>query len=449
MLSTIKLLSLSMICSMAVTVNAQSHLDQYIAEGLKKNSGVRQQYFQLDKAMYALKEARSYFLPNISLRGDYVRAKGGRTIDIPIGDLLNPAYNTLNQLTESNKFPQLENASIQLNPDNFYDTRFRTSLSLINAEIWYNKEIKKQMIDQQRAALNVYKRELVKDIKLGYYHYYQAVQAVKIYEHALTLVAENVRVNESLVRNGVRNSTSLTRSKSEQEKIKASLAEAENTRNNAQSYLNFLLNEPLDRPIALDDLSLDSRGLEPVTGQREELGQLQVAQSMLANSKKLQQSYLIPKLNTFLDLGSQGFDWQFNDKSRYFFWGLNLHWDLFAGGQRTYRAKQATLDMQSNETRIDETARAIELQVSQAENSHRTALANYQSAQSQLAFAGKYYNDQLKVYKEGQLLYIELLDAQNQLTSAALQRSVAFVNVLVASAELERSKAAYPITQNK
>jgi hypothetical protein len=47
---------------------------------------------------------------------DYFMAGGGRTVDFPVGDLLNPVYTTLNQLTGGNNFPQVTNQSILLNP---------------------------------------------------------------------------------------------------------------------------------------------------------------------------------------------------------------------------------------------------------------------------------------------------------------------------------------------
>ena len=78
---------------------------------------LQQQQFALEKSMYALKEAQSLFLPKVSLQADYFLAGGGRTVDFPAGDILNPVYATLNQLTEGNNFPTVENQRILLNPN--------------------------------------------------------------------------------------------------------------------------------------------------------------------------------------------------------------------------------------------------------------------------------------------------------------------------------------------
>jgi len=73
-------------------------LDQYIRQGLENNLALRQQKFSLEKSLEALKEAKGMFFPSISLQGSYSHAGGGRTIEFPVGDLLNPVHGSLNDL---------------------------------------------------------------------------------------------------------------------------------------------------------------------------------------------------------------------------------------------------------------------------------------------------------------------------------------------------------------
>ncbi|MBW8686847.1 TolC family protein [Chitinophaga rhizophila] len=424
-------------------------LDGYIESAFAQNQGLKQQHFQLEKSMYALQEAKSLFFPQVGLGGSYTRAGGGRTIDIPIGDMLNPVYTTLNQLTNSQKFPQLENQSELLNPDNFYDVRLRTSLPLINTEIWYAQQIRRESISMQQAAVNVYKRRLVKDIKTAYYQYYQAGKAVDIFHTARLQAQENIRVNTSFLANGVTNSTALTRAKAELQKMEASITEAENKQRNAGAYFNFLLNRDLQADIVIDSsifLPEEISALSTDPGNtREELLQLSQQQKIADLSYRQSKAYLVPKLSTFLDLGSQGFNWKVDNRSRYYLWGVNLQWDLFAAGQRKYKAQQAAIDVSNLQAAYNQTSLSFELEQKTAENNYRTAIASFNSAREQLRLSEKYYTDQAKVYKAGQLLYIELLDAQNQLTSARLQVSVAYAAVQTAIADIERTKATYKL----
>jgi len=434
-----------------MNVGAQTQLDQYIDFALRNNDGIKQQQFQLDKAMAALEEAKTLFKPSVAFQTTYTRADGGRTFAIPVGDMLNPVYSTLNQLTNTHNFPHLQNQSFLLNPDNFYDAKFHTTMPLINSEIYYNKRMKQQAISLEQASVNVYKRSLVKDIKTAYYQYYQALQAIKIYKSALELVDKNITVNESLYKNGVRNSTSLTRAEAEKHKVMAMITEAENNSKNARAYFNFLLNRGQDEPIAIDSLAEQLVGaenefnLEASIGHREELQQLGIKKDILQLNTGMEKSYLVPHLNTFLDLGSQAFNWEVNNQSRYYFFGLSLDWNVFAWGQHKYKIQQAALDVNTTEAQIDETEKAFHLQLVQAINNYNTAVSGYQDAISQRTYSEKYYTDQAKAYKEGELLYIELLDAQNQLTLARLQVSLAYAKVQIAKAEAERAQASYPL----
>lgn len=425
-------------------------LDQYIQTAFNNNKGLKDQNFQLTQSMLALKEAKSLFGPNVSFLGSYTKSAGGRTIDFPIGDIMNPVYNSLNQLTNSHDFKSLENVAVQLNPENFYDAKVRASLPLINAEIYYNQKIRKEQLSQQQAAVNVYKRELVRDIKTAYYQYYQAAQSVAIYNNALSLIKENIRINESMVRNGVRNNTALYRAQTEKEKTDADINKAINARQNSKAYFNFLLNRGLEEDIRLDSTLLlmpeHLPGMD-ING-REELAQYKSATNAYRLNEQLQRSYLVPKLSTFIDLGSQGMGANFNKDTRYYLFGINLEWNIFSSHKYKYKIQQAANDVQTISNTAAQTTDALRLQLYQAVNDYQTAVLNFRTAQSQLSFAERYYRDQMKVYKEGQLLYIELLDAQNQLTQAQLQTAVAQASVQTAYAVVERTQASYNINNN-
>jgi outer membrane protein TolC len=428
--------------------NAQTYLEQYISKTLSSNETIRQQQFFLDKSLWALKEAKALFLPTVELNGTYTLAGGGRTVDIPVGDLVNPVYKTLNQLTASSSFPQIENRSILLNPNNFYDVKLHTTYPIINAEIVYNKKIKEQQYDLQKLETDIYKRELVKEIKIAYYNYLQATTAIRIYENALALVKENERINTSLFNNQKVNRTAVVRSNNEVTKITAQLNTAILNKNNASAHFNFLINQPLTTPILIDSIPgvPDPHVVdETVVNKREELVKLNTAAVINKNLIGLANSYKIPKLNSFLDLGSQAFDFKVNDKSPYYFFGISLGFDIFSGGKNKYKVNQAKADAKAIESQISNTEQQLKLQVSIAANSFSTALINYNAAVSQVASSEKYYMDQLRLYKEGMALYIELLDAQNQLVSAQLQANISLYDTLIKQAEIERANASFII----
>src|SRR5690606_29133136 len=142
---------------------AQETLDRYVQEGLASNLVMKQRDVSLQKARYALKSAKSLYLPTVAFQAGYQTADGGRNIPLPIGDLLNPVYRTLNQLTGTGAFPEIENETINFLPKNYYDAHIRTTLPLVNTDIGMNKRIHEQQLLLSELDVAIYKRELIKE----------------------------------------------------------------------------------------------------------------------------------------------------------------------------------------------------------------------------------------------------------------------------------------------
>src|SRR4051812_36385732 len=79
-------------------LHAQTVLDGYVEEGLKSNLILQQKNISYEQAQQALKIAKTYFMPSVNLLGDYTSGEGGRSIALPVGDLLNPVYASLNKM---------------------------------------------------------------------------------------------------------------------------------------------------------------------------------------------------------------------------------------------------------------------------------------------------------------------------------------------------------------
>ncbi|WP_296150645.1 TolC family protein [uncultured Flavobacterium sp.] len=424
---------------------SQDKLDGYIEAALENNEVIRQHGFDISKSMWALKEARSLFYPTVTLNGSYTRAEGGRTIDIPIGDMLNPVYNTLNQITNSNAFPTLENQSVLINPDNFYDAKIHTAMPLLNFEIIYNKRIRAQQTALQKIELEIYQRELVKEVKIAYYKYLQSLEGIKIYEDALTLVKENQRVNHSLFKNEKINRTAVLRSENEVIRIAANLETARQAGNNARAYFNFLLNRKLDAQIVADENkeNVPDALVEGNTQNREELKKLDQASEINGNLSRLAKSHWFPTLSGFADFGFQDFDFEINKDSRYYFAGLGLEWNIFSGNKNKYKLKQIELDAKKISSQTDNVRQQLLLQFQVSQNNLKSALEQFYADRNQKVAAKKYNDDITKLYKEGQAIYIELLDAQNQWINAQLNANISLYNSWIAFSEMERANATF------
>ena len=216
-------------------------LENYVQQGLANNHALQQKELNLEISLQALKEANGLFYPSLGLEAQYSIAHGGRSIDIPLGDMLNPVYSSLNQLLQQpGAFPQIANEKVQFLPNDYHDTKVRMIIPLINAEIFYNRKIKKELICASQAEVNVYKRELIKEIKIAYFRYLQSLKVVEAYSSALELVNEARRVNQKLVDNQLAGSEKLYRIEAEKDQVIAKLTKANNDVKTSASYFNFL-----------------------------------------------------------------------------------------------------------------------------------------------------------------------------------------------------------------
>ncbi len=425
------------------SIQAQQVLDTYIKEGLANNLILQEKNASLEQSLLALKDAKSYFLPSVDFGASYTLAEGGRTIAFPVGDLLNPVYSTLNKLTASNSFPQIANVSEQLLPDNFYDTRFRTTVPVLNTDLIYQNQIRKEQVNWTNNQVEIYRASLIQDIRVAYFNFCAAHTSIEILTKSLQLVEQNLKDTRSLVENGKRLPAAVLRAESELEQVKSLLTEAKLKTNNAAYYLNFLVNRPLDQEVAFEQIPLDiSRVdqllLEDLNAQNQELRAMQSLERIQETVLKSGKNYWIPKLSTYADLGSQGFDWNFDTQSRYLLWGLNFSVPVFQGGRNQNQIQRNMLGLQAVQRQKELVNQKLNLNLQLQRNEVKTLLAALQSAEKKLVSATAYLNLVDKAFKDGSQSLLEYIDARNQYTQAALLKNISSYKLQMALAQLER-----------
>ncbi len=433
---------------LSITTQAQSVLDAYIKMGIDSNLALRQYSFDIKTAKLELDRARSLYYPQVNLNAQYTVATGGRTQDLPIGDLLNGVYKTLNQLTASSSFPQIQNQTINFLPNDFNDTKAEVLYPVFNSDIRYNKQIKEEQIRERLVDSDIYKRELVKNIKQAYYNVLQSSRAADIYKNALELVNENLRLSEKFVANNVATKEVIFKSKAQVSQVNALLTEAEQNRKNTIAYFNFLLNKPLETAVTLDYTALDA--IQPpllasieTTAAREELAKIRSGSQQLMISQKLNEGGQLPKLNAFYNAGFQGFGYKFSKEQFYQLAGLQLQWNLFKGHDNKIKIKETKIALESLQNKEQEVMKQLNLQATIAFNSTRSAWDALQSYRDEMQSASEAYRMVEKRWREGQALQIELIDARSQMTQSGIRYTLAQLTVLNKQAELERANASY------
>lgn len=419
-------------------------LDAYITQGIENNIVIKQKHIALERAILSLQSAKLMYIPGVSLIANYSTADGGRNIALPVGDMLNPVYATLNSITQSNSFPAIENQAINFLPKNYYDAKIRASMPLFNTDIKYNKQIQSEQVLLKEFEIQQYTRILIKEIKTAYYNYLLAQEALKVYQNALTLAQEGKRMNEKLLESGKGLHVYVIRSESEIAGLESNIMEAEINIQNAKLYFNLLLNRNADDEININnnlsnfnkvDWSLLLDNNQPIN--REELKMLNSGITMNETIHKMYSTYYLPKLSGFLDVGSQAENLVFDKNSRYFMAGVQLEISIFQGNRNKLKIQESKLDVLSAELQLENTRKQIELSTTVAKNNLKLEIQKSNLAETQFKTAETYYRLINKGFQAGVNTYIETIDARTQLKIAEVVYKTSLYRILVAKANLE------------
>ena len=399
-------------------------LDQYIWEGLQSNQALKQRELDYSKSLASLKGARGLFFPDISFNARYTVARGGRIIEFPVGDLLNPVYSTLNILTSTDLFPQLENQEFPFYRPTEHETKLSMVQPLFNAEILYNYRIQKEQVELSRIDVDRYRRELIREITKAYYDYQKASNLVWLADTAYALVEENHRVSQRLFENDKVTIDAVYRSEAEMSQVEVQQAQAYHMKEASQAYFNFLLNRPLDESIELlriepDSIAvtLDEATLQAIRN-RDELKQIRKYQELNQHMGDLYRGKNIPGIYGVVDYGFQGEEYRFTGEDDFVLASLVMQWTLFKGRVNRQKVKASTIEAQKLETLYEETVQQISLEVINDYYAVEALFEAVQSARMQSRSANRAYELISRKYSEGQSPLLELIDARTSLTRA-------------------------------
>lgn len=431
-------------------------LDQYVKTGMANNLALKQQNFSLQQSMQALKEARGMFLPTVSIEARYSRAGGGRKIQFPVGDLMNPVYQGLNQLLavhgQAAGFPQsIPNEEIPFLREEEHETKLRVVQPLFQPAIYFNAKIKKSLTRLEEAKVKAFKRQLAMDIKSAYYNYIKTAEVVELLDETRKLLQENVRVSDSLFRNHKRTEEVVLRAKAELSKLDQQRAEARKNLTMATSYFNFLLNRPMDEKIEIEASAFEAasfannQGLEQLEASamkhREELTQLLEAGYAAAQNAKRHGAAVLPRVTGVLDYGFQGEKYRFTGQDDYWMASLVVSWNLFRGGRDKANRTKALLEKKRLDAQRMELEQRLRLQVREAWYGLQAARAAVASASDQEKARKEAFRIVAKKYEQGMVPQIEYIKAQNDLTQASVTLIVARCDAAVQQVQLERAAA--------
>ena len=434
-------------CSISIVSWSQEQLEAYVQEAVQNNQQLLQEAMNVRSSQAALSEASGLFMPSVDFMADYTLADGGRNIQFPVGDLFNPVYGTLNQLTETGSFPtDLENVNEQFLPNDFHDTKIRIVQPLFNADIYYNRRARQRLVEVSEARKAAYEKELIKEVKVAYFNHLQALESTAIYLANIEALEEAERFNQLRFEQDLITRDQVYRVSSQLANTRAEWTEANAQVVNSRSYFNFLLDRPVTSEIIIDStLSISEFtgeiSVERAWQDRQELLQVKAAQEAQHQSIKLAQGSKLPQLNGVLDMGYQGFGYGFENEQQYYLVNFSLSWNIFKGFQNQRKVQRQQIELEVLESQEAQLRRQIALEVTRAYQAYYSAQNRYEAANISIRSASRSFDITGSRYRENQALLVEYLDAQSNYQSAQLQASIAKYALMARKSELERALA--------
>lgn len=456
-----------LICTaLMANLSAQSGnpLDGYIQTALQSNIALQRKNLSYQKSLEALEEAKGLFWPKLSLEARYSVAQGGRTIEFPVGDLMNPVYDNLNLVNSFGQtaspdypvipeYPQIENEQINFLRATEQDTYVRLAMPVFNTTILQNHKIKQNLSEVEKISVDIYKRELVKEVKTAYFNYAKAQKALELYQNTLELVGENLRTTESLYRNNKVTIDEVYASKAQQEEVLQQLAEAEKNEKTAKAYFNFLLNRDYDLSVdLLGETTLPASAIDVEAArniafqQREELQQLNYYLAVSDNQVSISKGSYLPTINLALDYGVQGVNYNLDKDSDYMMGSVVMSWSIFdrTTQPKVDQAKIAKLELQQQKA---EAQQQIGLQVVNAYYDLEAGLKRITAAEAEVEAAQKAFRLVNKQYTQGQANLVTFKNARTQMTNAEQKLVIARYDYQIKQAELERAVGGYKLEE--
>ena len=266
-------------------LRVEDGLQPLLDEALQANLELRAGGASVEQRLAALDQARARYLPVLEFAARYTVADGGRTIDFPVGDLLNPVYATLDEMLLASgqpaRFPRVSNETIPLLREHEQETRLVLEQPIYEPRIGPAVDANRAQLDRAEADLAGLRTRIVRDVKQAYYTWLAANQGVAVLDATLDAARANLAANESLYRNGRVTRDLVYRAEADVLEIEQSRLAAASRVRIARSYVNLLRNAPLTDALpeaVVDDATVEryrARFVSTLAGRRLDAPMLQ------------------------------------------------------------------------------------------------------------------------------------------------------------------------------
>ncbi len=418
---------------------ATTVLDSIARLALARNTGAKRAEERERAADAGVRQARGLLAPSVGVEARYTRSDGA----VDIGDLVNPAYATLNQLTGTNSFPTDVSVTLPLRQE----SKLRLITPIFNSAIFAAIDGAAALRDLRAAERDLVRRQLDADARLAWVNWARAARAVEIWDSTLDVLTENVRVAQRCVEAGIVTPDAVHRARASLADAQQQRAEAVRVREAARGAVNVLLDQPDDTPLSLPqedlqwsaDVSL-AAALQSAAGREEHRMARAAADGARAQGRAAKSAFL-PSLALAADYGIQGSRYRFDSRNDVATASVVFSWNVFNGGQDLARRQVAAAASREATLQATEIDRQITLHVRTSWDAVEVARSALFAAEARVNAARSAFTLVNRRFAEGLASHLEWSDARAQMTAAQLNQVLTRYQLVARGIELERAAA--------
>lgn len=438
---------------------APATAERYVRQAFADNLALQTQALDVSAARARLGATTGARQPRLDLVARYTVADGGRTIDVPSGDLINPAYAAINSLLSAAgkpaNFPRVDNLAIPLLREREQETKLRLIAPIFNSELTRWASSRRSAVTSATAQHAAARRELRLGVLTAYYTVLRAQAAEQILTGAIELTTEALRTSRALFAADKATEDRVLRAEADDLAVKQQLADATRDRVSALAVFNALLHRPLDTAVetppaeelaALTATLLAAEvALATIPESREELAALRAAASEASEAEAAVRARKRPTLSFVADGGIQGSAYRTGHGANYAQASLVGEYNLWDGRQRSSELEVARSTRRKVELRLETVREQLAVEFRTAAGELAAARSAFPAADRRTAAAARAFEIVSARDREGLANQLAFLDARQSLTAARLNLEITRQRLFLAAARIDRALAATPL----
>ncbi len=422
-----KMLVLVMAVACAMTASGQTlnvTLDECIRIALNENPSIIVADMEIQRVDYSKKQTLGQLFPQVNFTANYNRTLAKQTM-------------------------VMMDQEFKVGTDNQHSVGFQGSLPIIVPALWKSIKLSDTQILQNIELARSSRLSLINQVKNAYYALLLARDSKRVIEanHSTALLTADIFDKQYEI--GVASEYDKTRARVAATTLEPSILDAENSITALKLQLKVLMgmdvNVDIEPAETLDDFKYkiyeNTLNVDTSLVNNTNLRQLDLQTDYLNQALKVQKMAWAPTLNGTINYmwnsmsnGSPFKNFNWNPYSQA---GIALTWNLFSGGQRYYKQKQAEIAVREMKWQRENLTRGLNSQVQTQLNSIKSNLKQIESNAASVALAEKSNDIIQESFKLGVGTFLQIQDTQNALLGARLSYYQAIYNLLVSQSDLE------------